>query len=103
VTGKIIYGDGPHDRMPVIIQPRHFDSWLKNDDSRSEMHKAAMNFPEDAPIKIYPVSDLVNSPKTDDPRCIEPVQIGRDFFCGNGVGIDEPQSIVAYTPASRSG
>jgi hypothetical protein len=32
------------------------------------------------PLKIYPVSNLVNSPKTDDPRCIEPVRIDRDFF-----------------------
>jgi putative SOS response-associated peptidase YedK len=32
------------------------------------------------PMKIYPVSDLVNSPKTDDARCIEPVRIDRDFF-----------------------
>jgi len=29
---------------------------------------------------IYPVSDLVNSSKTDDARCIEPVRIDRDFF-----------------------
>jgi hypothetical protein len=31
-------------------------------------------------VKIYPVSDLVNSPKTDDPRCIELVGIERDMF-----------------------
>ena len=30
--------------------------------------------------KIYPVSPLVNNPKTDDPRCIEPVQLDRDMF-----------------------
>ncbi len=69
-----------HDRMPVIIQPRHFDWWLKTDDPRSEMHKAAMEFPLDDAVKIYPVSNLVNSPKTDDPRCIVPVQIDREFF-----------------------
>jgi putative SOS response-associated peptidase YedK len=44
------------------------------------MHKSAMAFPETSPLKIYPVSPLVNSPKTDDPRCIEPVRIDRDFF-----------------------
>jgi putative SOS response-associated peptidase YedK len=69
-----------HDRMPVIIQPRHFGWWLKTDDPRSEMHKLAMDSPLDDPLKIYPVSDLVNSPKTDDSRCIEPVRIDRDFF-----------------------
>jgi putative SOS response-associated peptidase YedK len=52
----------------------------KDDDPRSEMHKSAMAFPEITPLKIYPVSDLVNSPKPDDPRCIEPVRIDRYFF-----------------------
>jgi putative SOS response-associated peptidase YedK len=40
------------------------------------MRKPAMEFPENAPLKIYPASNLVNSPKMDDPRCIEPVRIG---------------------------
>jgi hypothetical protein len=44
------------------------------------MHKSAMAFPEITPLKIYPVSNLVNSPKTDDLLCIEPVRIDRDFF-----------------------
>jgi hypothetical protein len=55
-------------------------------------------------MKIYPVGNLVNSPKTDDPRCIEPVRIDRDFFVrANGGGMTEPHSTIAYTPASRSG
>ena len=37
-------------------------------------------------MKIYPVSDLVNSPKTDDPRCIEPVRIDRGFSRAPMVG-----------------
>ena len=53
---------------------------LKDDDPHSESHKLAMDFTLDEPMKIYPVSNLVNSPKTDDPRCIEPVRIDRDFF-----------------------
>ena len=69
-----------HDRMPVIIAPNHYGWWLKDDDARSESHKMALGHPLDEPLKIYPVSDLVNSPKTDDARCIEPVRIDRDFF-----------------------
>ena len=69
-----------HDRMPVIMAPNHFDWWLKDNDARSESHKMALGHPLDVPLKIYPVSDLVNSPKTDDARCIEPVRIDRDFF-----------------------
>jgi hypothetical protein len=35
-----------------------------------------------------PVSSLVNSPKTDDLRCIEPLRIDRDFFEKNRWGDD---------------
>jgi putative SOS response-associated peptidase YedK len=71
-----------HDRMPVIMAPCHYGWWLKDDDDdgRSESHKMALGHPLEEPLKIYPVSDLVNSPKTDDARCIEPVAIDRDFF-----------------------
>jgi putative SOS response-associated peptidase YedK len=69
-----------HDRMPVIMAPNHYGWWLKIDGERSESHKMALGHPLEEPLKIYPVSDLVNSPKTDDARCIEPVAIDRDFF-----------------------
>lgn len=69
-----------HDRMPVVMAPNHYGWWLKDDTGRSESHKIALGHPLEEPLKIYPVSDLVNSPKTDDPRCIEPVAIDRDFF-----------------------
>jgi putative SOS response-associated peptidase YedK len=69
-----------HDRMPVIMAPNHFDWWLKDDGERGESHKMALGHPLEEPLKIYPVSDMVNSPKTDDARCIEPVRIDRDMF-----------------------
>ena len=69
-----------HNRMPVIIASNHYSRWMKDDDPRSEMHKLAMDATPDEPLKIYPVSDLVNSPKTDDPRCIKLVRIERDMF-----------------------
>ena len=69
-----------HDRMPVIMAACHYDWWLKEGDERSEAHKMALGHPLEEPLKIYPVSDLVNSPKTDDARCIEPMSINRDFF-----------------------
>jgi putative SOS response-associated peptidase YedK len=54
-----------HDRMPVIIAPSHFGWWLKDDDSRSESHKMVLERAPDDALKIYTVSDLVNSPKMD--------------------------------------
>ena len=62
-----------HDRMPVMFSEASFNWWMNDDDPRSEMHKLVLGRPLDGPLKIYPVSDLVNSPKTDDPRCIQPV------------------------------
>ena len=69
-----------HNRMPVIMAPNHYDWWLKDGGERGESHKMALGHPLEEPLKIYPVSDLVNSPKTDDPRCIEPVRVDQDFF-----------------------
>jgi hypothetical protein len=40
----------------------------------------------DGPLKICPVSELVNSPKTDDHRCIEPAKIDRNYSSVNGGG-----------------
>jgi putative SOS response-associated peptidase YedK len=69
-----------HDRMPVIVQNEHGERWLGDNDPRSEVFTWALEHPPEDPMKIYPVSSLVNNPKTDDPRCIEPVPIDRDFF-----------------------
>ena len=51
-----------------------------HDDERSKSLEVARGHPLDETLKIYPVGDLVNSPKTDDVRCIEPVRIDWDFF-----------------------
>jgi putative SOS response-associated peptidase YedK len=55
--------------MPVIVAASHYDWWLKMGDPRREMHKSTIAFPENSPLKIYLVSNLVNSPNSDDPRC----------------------------------
>ena len=69
-----------HERMPVLIAPEHFAWWLNDTNPSSEAHLMALGHPLNEPLKIYPVSDNVNSPKVDDPRCLVPVRIDRDFF-----------------------
>jgi putative SOS response-associated peptidase YedK len=66
--------------MVCSARTGNFRWWLKDDDPRDDGYKLALGRPLDEPMKIYPVSNLVNSPKTDDPRCIKPVRIDRDFF-----------------------
>ena len=62
-----------HIRMPVILRPENYDQWLdpKNEDV-DELAKLLVPYAEKE-MAAYPVSTLVNNPKFDDPRCIEPV------------------------------
>ena len=61
-----------HDRMPVILDRRHFGTWI----DRAVQEPAALApmlrpFAADR-MRAYPVSQIVNSPRNDDARCLEP-------------------------------
>lgn len=61
-----------HNRMPVIL-PRGAESiWLDNEADAGILQELLM--PQSAPdMEAYQVSKLVNSPRNDEPACIEPV------------------------------
>jgi putative SOS response-associated peptidase YedK len=63
-----------HDRMPVLLQPKDFDSWLAGS-AGSELLKPA---PNDY-LQTWPVSRRVNSSRapSDDPTLIEEVDLPR--------------------------
>ena len=54
-----------HDRMPVILPPEAFEPWLRGE--RPPLGPCA-----DETLAARPVSTLVNNPRNDDPRCLEP-------------------------------
>ena len=58
-----------HDRMPVILSPPDYDEWLQGSDGEQLLKP----FPSDR-MAAHPVSTHVNSPKNDDPKCIEPLR-----------------------------
>ena len=63
-----------HDRMPVILDPDHYDLWLdpgiQNVDAISKLLK-----PYDARLmRCYPVSSRVNHVANDDAECSRPVE-----------------------------
>jgi putative SOS response-associated peptidase YedK len=64
-----------HDRMPLIVEPEHYDWWL---DTRPghEMYQSVLDNPREEPMKIYPVSPMVNNARVDDPSCIQPFRLG---------------------------
>jgi putative SOS response-associated peptidase YedK len=62
-----------HDRMPVILDVKDIDLWLDNQVADPERLKPLFTpYPSDL-MEMYPVSDLVNSPRNDTPECIEPI------------------------------
>ena len=62
-----------HDRMPVILPPIRFDDWIAGGPLSPDAAEAMLlPYPADG-MEAVPVSTMVNSPKNDDPRCVEPV------------------------------
>lgn len=62
-----------HPRMPVVIQPHRFDTWLEP----TQIDAAAVSqdlhpFPKER-TALYPVSDYVNNVQHDDSRCQEQI------------------------------
>jgi len=59
-----------HDRMPVILDPSDYDTWLKPGETMP--HAQLQPFPAQL-MTAYPVSPRVNAVKNDDATLIEPV------------------------------
>jgi len=58
-----------HERMPALLRPEDHAAWLGGD---TDQAKAALGrLLPDALLEAYPVSRRVNSPRHDDPACIE--------------------------------
>jgi putative SOS response-associated peptidase YedK len=58
---------GLHHRMPVIVKPKHYRWWLENKPG-TELFQAGLTSPLQVPSKIYPVSNLANGVKIEDPH-----------------------------------
>lgn len=62
---------GIHNRMPVILAPKSYTTWLDPSiDSTEELMPLLAPYPSDQ-MEAYPVSTHVNRPANDDPACIE--------------------------------
>lgn len=60
-----------HDRMPVILEPENWKTWLEAD----PVNLSKMLVPADNGIlDIYPVSTLVNNARYQSSNCIEQVE-----------------------------
>jgi putative SOS response-associated peptidase YedK len=62
-----------HDRMPVVIPPESFDTWLNPaEHDAGTLTRLLRPFHPDE-MTAYPVSTLVNNVRNDSARCIEPL------------------------------
>jgi len=62
-----------HDRMPVILTPENKDIWLDSQVADPERLKPLFIPHSSDLMEMYHVSDLVNSPRNDNPECIQPI------------------------------
>ncbi|MBA63763.1 MAG: hypothetical protein CMJ76_15520 [Planctomycetaceae bacterium] len=73
-----------HHRMPVILDPENYDSWLNpNTDNLDALHESLIQPPQQNQMdkfKMTTVSTRVNSVKNDDPECIKPDTIQQGLF-----------------------
>jgi putative SOS response-associated peptidase YedK len=64
---------GIHDRMPVILPRESYGLWLDPEfKSKEELLSLLRPYPAEEMVAI-PVSTLVNSPKNEDPCCVNPL------------------------------
>jgi len=62
-----------HDRMPVILPSSAYDRWLVSTSAEGDqLHELLVPFSA-RELEAVPVDTYVNSPRNDDPHCIEPV------------------------------
>ena len=61
-----------HDRMPVILDPQHFERWLDPKEQDAAVVTPLLQpFPSER-MRAYPVGAWVNDPRHNDARCLEP-------------------------------
>lgn len=62
-----------HDRMPAIIAPAKYDTWLLPGADTKELNALLQPFAA-AQMKAYPVSQAVNNPRNNSPECLVPLK-----------------------------
>jgi putative SOS response-associated peptidase YedK len=61
-----------HDRMPVIIEPEDYATWLEPGQNPDTALHLLRPYPAEK-MAAYPVSTAVNNPRNDSPECIQPL------------------------------
>ncbi|MDA7979896.1 MAG: SOS response-associated peptidase [Pirellulales bacterium] len=69
-----------HERMPVILPPPAYGKWLDRDEHNTdELLELLRPYPS-REMQYFAISTRVNSPRHDDPECLEPVATQKGLF-----------------------
>jgi putative SOS response-associated peptidase YedK len=60
-----------HARMPAILEPQFFDTWLDTEFRETHVLQDILQLPAQDALKMYPVSDYVNNAAHDGERCLQ--------------------------------
>jgi hypothetical protein len=63
-----------HDRMPVILQPTNYESWLDAGFEDLDILTGMLKPFDPARMKCHSVSAVVNNPSNDGPECVAEVE-----------------------------
>jgi putative SOS response-associated peptidase YedK len=63
-----------HNRMPVILDPADYGRWLDHDQQDANVLTSLLKQFPAGNMQLTPVSTLVNSPRNESPKCVEPVE-----------------------------
>jgi putative SOS response-associated peptidase YedK len=64
-----------HERMPVVLDPSEYDSWLASDQHDTGTLQQLLDPAPDDFFTFYAVSTLVNKPVNNSPELLEPVPV----------------------------
>jgi putative SOS response-associated peptidase YedK len=64
-----------HDRMPVIVSPCDYETWLDVHEQDAEKLAEILKPAPAAELVAFPVSSRVNSPANDDAECVKKAQV----------------------------
>jgi putative SOS response-associated peptidase YedK len=62
-----------HDRMPVIVRPKDYGLWLDPQVQDPALLEPLLRPYPGGEMEVYPVGRLVNDPRHEDPKCVEPL------------------------------
>jgi putative SOS response-associated peptidase YedK len=61
-----------HDRMPVIVDPADFGTWLTPTEGPDVLQELIRPYPSES-MEAHPISTYVNNPRNQGPECIKPL------------------------------